>query len=85
MVTKHGNLSCINMYLPNGSARQERQDYKDQWLEDMLDWSGKFVESKEPILLCGDLNIAHTENDIWDPKGNKRTSGFLDGMKAMVR
>ena len=77
LVTKHGNLSCINMYLPNGSARQECQNYKDQWLEDMLDWSRKFAESKEPALLCGDLNIPHTENDIWAPKGNKRTSGFL--------
>ena len=45
LVTKHGNLSCINMYLPNGSARQERQDYKDQWLEDMLIWSQQFLDS----------------------------------------
>ena len=66
------------MYLPNGSASPERQQYKDQWLEDMLDWSRKFVQSNQPVLLCGDLNIAHTENDIWDPKGNKNTSGFLD-------
>ena len=36
-----------------------------------------FLESDEPALLCGDLNIAHTEDDIWDPKGNKRSSGFL--------
>ena len=66
------------MYLPNGSSGPERQQYKDQWLEDMLKWSQQFSDSNEPSLLCGDLNIAHTEDDIWDPVGNKRTSGFLE-------
>ena len=51
--------------------------YKDQWLEDLLNWSMQFVNSDEPVLICGDLNIAHTENDIWNPTGNKNTSGFL--------
>lgn len=75
--TKHGELHCINIYLPNGGANPERQMYKDQWLEDLLNWSMQFVNSDEPVLICGDLNIAHTENDIWNPTGNKNTSGFL--------
>jgi exodeoxyribonuclease-3 len=66
------------MYLPNGSSGLERQLYKDRWIEDMLVWSERFVDSDEPVLLCGDLNIAHTEDDIWNPSGNRRTSGFLD-------
>ena len=37
--TKHGNLHCINIYLPNGGANIERQKFKDQWLEDLLTWS----------------------------------------------
>ncbi|MDG1541661.1 MAG: exodeoxyribonuclease III [Candidatus Thalassarchaeaceae archaeon] len=76
--TKHGELHCINIYLPNGGASIERQNYKDQWLEDLLIWSQKFIDSDEPTLLCGDLNIAHTEDDIWNPSGNRRTSGFLE-------
>ena len=76
--TKHGDLHCVNMYLPNGSSGLERQLYKDRWIEDMLVWSERFVDSDEPVLLCGDLNIAHTEDDIWNPSGNRRTSGFLD-------
>jgi len=75
--TKHGSLHCINIYLPNGGANIERQLYKDQWLEDLLVWAEKFTNMNEPVLLCGDLNIAHTENDIWNPSGNKNTSGFL--------
>ena len=77
LVTKHKNLTCINIYLPNGSSRLDRQNYKDQWLEDLMSWAKKYQDSVEPTLLCGDLNIAHTENDIWDPKGNKNSSGFL--------
>lgn len=75
--TKHGNLHCINIYLPNGSANIERQRFKDKWLEDLLVWANKFTDINEPVLLCGDLNIAHTENDIWNPKGNAKSSGFL--------
>ena len=75
--TKHGELHCINIYLPNGGANPGRQMYKDQWLEDLLNWSMQFVDLDEPVLICGDLNIAHTENDIWNPTGNKNTSGFL--------
>ena len=82
LVTKHGELSCVNMYLPNGSSGPERQHYKDQWLEDMLEWSQKFIDSSEPSLLCGDLNIAHTEDDIWNPTGNRGTSGFLPQERA---
>ena len=43
-----------------------------------MEWAEMFVGSEEPAILCGDLNIAHTEDDIWDPKGNKRSSGFLE-------
>ena len=77
MYTKHGSLHCINIYLPNGSSNEERQRFKDQWLEDLLTWSKKFIDLDEPVLICGDLNIAHTENDIWNPTGNRNTSGFL--------
>ena len=37
--TKHGKLHCINIYLPNGGANIERQEFKDQWLEDLLIWA----------------------------------------------
>ncbi|SVB26730.1 uncharacterized protein METZ01_LOCUS179584, partial [marine metagenome] len=70
--TKHGDLHCVNMYLPNGSSGPERQTYKERWIEDMLVWSKRFTDSDEPALLCGDLNIAHEEDDIWNPSGNRK-------------
>jgi len=75
--TDIGPIHCINIYLPNGGASPERQAYKEEWLEDLLLWAQKWAESGEAVVLCGDLNIAHEENDIWNPSGNRRTSGFL--------
>ncbi|MEE2758812.1 MAG: exodeoxyribonuclease III [Candidatus Thermoplasmatota archaeon] len=75
LTTKCGPIVCINIYLPNGARRQS---YKDRWLEDLLVWAKDYLNSPEPVVLVGDLNIAHTEADIWNPSGNRMTSGFLD-------
>ena len=77
LITKHGELTCINTYLPNGSAKSERQEFKEKWMEDWRAWLSQFLDGKEPVIVAGDLNIAHTEDDIWNPSGNKKTSGFL--------
>jgi len=78
LTTKCGPITCINIYLPNGGSGQHRQNFKDKWLEDLSSWSSQFQESAEPVILVGDLNIAHTEEDIWNPVGNRFTSGFLE-------
>ena len=78
LTTNCGPLPCINIYLPNGGSGPERQAYKDEWLEDLLAWADSYLESPEPVVLVGDLNIAHTEEDIWNPSGNRFTSGFLN-------
>jgi exodeoxyribonuclease-3 len=75
--TQHGDLHCLNCYLPSGSNKAERQIWKEGWMEDLLEWARPFTEMDAPVVLCGDLNIAHTEDDIWNPTGNRRTSGFL--------
>jgi exodeoxyribonuclease-3 len=77
LCTRHGDVDCVNVYLPNGSSSPARQRYKDTWCRDFLAWLAPFARRRRPVLVCGDLNIAHTEDDIWDPKGNKETSGFL--------
>ncbi len=77
LVTRCGPLHCVNIYLPNGGSGPARQAYKDEWLEDLLGWARRFLEMDEPVILVGDLNIAHTEEDIWNPTGNRHTSGFL--------
>ena len=77
LITKHDNLILINTYLPSGSAKIERQMYKESWMEEFLEWLKEFVKHDCPVIVAGDLNIAHTENDIWNPSGNRMSSGFL--------
>jgi exodeoxyribonuclease-3 len=67
----------VSVYLPSGSAGPERQAYKEVWLGRFLPWARKLAKSQTPVVLGGDLNIAHTERDIFYAKGNAKNSGFL--------
>ena len=77
LVTEHQGLTCINTYLPSGSNKQERQEFKEAWMDEWRTFLTPYLSSKQPVIICGDLNIAHTEDDIWNPKGNAKSSGFL--------
>jgi len=80
--TYHKGIHCLNCYLPSGSSGDERQFWKEAWMDDLLEWAHPFTELDEPVFLCGDLNVAHTEDDIWNPTGNRGTSGFLPQERA---
>jgi exodeoxyribonuclease-3 len=77
LITKHEDVILINTYLPSGSAKIERQMYKETWMDEWREFARPFLQNDTPVILAGDLNIAHTEDDIWNPRGNKNTSGFL--------
>jgi exodeoxyribonuclease-3 len=70
-------FTLINAYFPSGTSGEERQTYKYQWLKEMHTHLKKVQKQQPNIVLVGDYNIAHTEIDIHDPKGNKKSSGFL--------
>jgi exodeoxyribonuclease-3 len=72
-----GDIRIINAYFPSGTSGDERQGYKYEWLEEIGQWLKQLLKTKKHLILCGDYNIAHTEIDIHDPKGNKKSSGFL--------
>ena len=72
-----GDIKLINAYFPSGTSGEERQTYKYQWLDEMYEYLEKIKRNNPKIILCGDYNIAHEEIDIHDPKGNKKSSGFL--------
>lgn len=74
-----GDIKIINAYFPSGTSGDERQSYKYQWLDEIMDYLKKEKKKNPKIILCGDYNIAHNEIDIHDPKGNKNSSGFLPG------
>ncbi|MBT7460352.1 MAG: exodeoxyribonuclease III [Euryarchaeota archaeon] len=77
IVSTHGDFTCINTYLPSGSNKVERQQFKEAWMEEWRQFIKPYLKMKTPVIVCGDLNIAHTEDDIWNPKGNAKQSGFL--------
>lgn len=77
-------VEFVNVYLPSGSAGEEAQARKDLFMEQFLPFAARLAQSSHPVVLGGDLNIAHTEDDIHDPRGNKKNSGFLPHERAWM-
>lgn len=77
-------LTTLNLYLPSGSSSEEAQARKDAFLEHFLAYAERLLDEGRPMLLCGDFNIAHTELDIHNPKGNAKNSGFLPHERAWM-
>lgn len=65
----------VNVYVPNSKRELTRLDYRQQWDRDFLAYLKK-LETKKPVIFCGDLNVAHTEIDLARPKDNVRNHGF---------
>jgi exodeoxyribonuclease-3 len=79
-----GDLSIINCYFPSGTSGDIRQTYKYQWLEEFTIYIEKLKKTRQKLVVTGDYNIAHKEIDIHDPKGNKKSSGFLPEERAWM-
>lgn len=77
------DLEVVDVYLPSG-ARGARQAEKEAWMARFLPWAERRAATSAPVLLGGDLNIAHTPLDIHDPRGNARNSGFLPRERAWL-
>ncbi|MBM6761789.1 exodeoxyribonuclease III [Megamonas hypermegale] len=68
-------MVCV--YTPNSKRELERLDYRMVWEDDFRAYVTKLNEQK-PVVICGDLNVAHTEIDLKNPKTNRRSAGFTD-------
>ncbi len=79
-----GDLTLVNAYFPSGTSGTERQTYKYQWLDEFHDYLLKLREERPNIIVVGDYNICHKEIDIHNPKGNKKSSGFLPEERAWM-
>lgn len=71
------NYSVISLYLPSGSSGDHRQDIKEDFLKDFTPYVKTLLDKIPNLIIAGDYNICHTEIDIHDPVGNKKSSGFL--------
>ena len=64
-------------YTPNSQDGLKRLDYRLSWEADFLSYLQR-LDAQKPVILCGDLNVAHEEIDIKNPKSNRRNAGFTD-------
>jgi len=79
-----GNVHLINAYFPSGSSGDVRQQFKYNWLNEFYKFLHDVKKHYPNIILAGDYNIAHKEIDIYNPKGNKNTSGFLPAERTWM-
>ena len=67
----------ITVYTPNSQNELKRLDYRMKWDDAFRNYITE-LDNKKPVILCGDLNVAHREIDLKNPKGNRRNAGFTD-------
>lgn len=67
----------VTVYTPNSQNELARLDYRMKWEDDFLAYLKKLEENK-PVIFCGDLNVAHKEIDLKNPKSNRKNAGFTD-------
>jgi exodeoxyribonuclease III len=78
MITlEYNDFYLINSYVPNVKRDLSRLDYRMKWEDDFRKYI-KDLEKNKPVIICGDFNVAHTEIDIKNAKGNRGNAGFTD-------
>ena len=74
----------VTVYTPNSQSELARLDYRMRWEDAFLSYL-KGLEEKKPIVFCGDLNVAHKEIDLKNPKTNRKNAGFTDEVHCWDR
>lgn len=81
ITAEYADYYVVTVYVPNSRRELERLDYRMQWEEAFLAYIKKLDEVK-PVIFCGDLNVAHQEIDLKNPKTNHHNAGFTDEERA---
>jgi len=88
LTTEFADFYLVNVYVPNSKRELTRLGYRQKWDRDFLRYLKK-LEQKKPVIFCGDLNVAHTEIDLANPKANVGNHGFTPeeraGFSAVVK
>lgn len=71
----------VTVYTPNSQEELRRLEYRMKWDDDFRAYLKK-LEEKKPVIVCGDLNVAHKEIDLKNPKTNRKNAGFTDEERA---
>lgn len=78
---EYDDYFLVTVYTPNAQQELKRLDYRMQWEDSFRDYL-KDLESLKPVIMCGDLNVAHKEIDLKNPKTNRFNPGFSDEERA---
>ena len=78
---EYADFFLTTVYTPNSQNELKRLPYRQEWNTAFLERM-KELESQKPVVFCGDLNVAHTEEDLANPKTNRKNAGFSDEERA---
>jgi exodeoxyribonuclease-3 len=81
LTAEYEDFFVVNVYVPNSKRELTRLAYRQEWDRDFLRHLKK-LEKRKPVIFCGDLNVAHTESDLANPKANAGTHGFTAEERA---
>ena len=84
IIADYGKFVLMDIYFPNGKMSQERLDYKMAFYDVFLDYADGLKKEGRKVIICGDMNTAHTELDIARPRENSKYSGFLPEERAWM-
>lgn len=80
---EYQDFYLVNNYTPNSKRELERLAYRQIWEDEIRKYLLKLNKTK-PVIMCGDLNVAHQEIDLKNPKTNRRNAGFTDEERAKM-
>lgn len=83
ITAEYENFYLVTCYTPNAQNELKRLDYRMQWEDDFRDYVNE-LDTVKPVVICGDLNVAHTEIDLKNPKTNRGNAGFSDEERAKM-
>ena len=81
ITAEFADFYVVTVYTPNSKRELERLSYRMEWEAAFLSYL-KGLEQKKPVIFCGDLNVAHREIDLKNPKSNHHNAGFTDEERA---
>jgi exodeoxyribonuclease-3 len=81
LTAEFADFFLVNVYVPNSKRELTRLAYRQEWDRDFLSYLRK-LEKKKPVVFCGDLNVAHAEIDLANPKANVHNHGFTPEERA---
>jgi exodeoxyribonuclease-3 len=81
LTAEYADFFLVNVYVPNSKRELTRLGYRQQWDRDFLAYLRR-LETTKPVVICGDMNVAHTEIDLARPKDNLKNHGFTPEERA---